>query len=71
MSQTEFRAPILSLTFRSALDGVSLVLFHMLRLMIAVFSGDLARAKESVRIGRTELAGVRLSMPCDLTLNID
>lgn len=38
-------------------DSLTILLFHMLRLMIAVFFGDSTRAKESIAIGRTHLPG--------------
>ncbi|BGP22990.1 hypothetical protein JCM10295v2_001881 [Rhodotorula toruloides] len=47
---------VLCLLGRAA-NSLTILLFHMLRLMIAVFFRDSARAKESIAIGRAHLSG--------------
>jgi hypothetical protein len=50
----------LKLIASASIDAITLLLFHMLRLMISVFFRDGERAKDSIRLGRENLDGVSL-----------
>ncbi|GAA5904910.1 hypothetical protein JCM5296_006141 [Sporobolomyces johnsonii] len=39
--------------------SLTLLMYHMLRLMMAVFSNDAVRAQESIKVGREHLAGAQ------------